>query len=603
MTPMTSPATDAATGEPFALEASRPSDERVVAGRYRLIEPLGRGGMGRVFRGLDELLDRPVAIKLIYDDAVSDRDLQRACAVEARAAARVNHPGVVRMLDSGFDDGHCFVVMELAEGKSLAEMLRERGALSVERALGLAAQVADALEEAHHQGVIHCDVKPGNLVVDHRERVRLVDFGIARVLTSSSGLTDQDIHGSAKYVAPEQVEGGAIDARTDLYSLGVVLFEMLTGAPPFVGDNLASVLAQRLIADPPSVRKAHPSIPAAIDTIVRRAMARDPDRRYQTAGELRDALRAAYEALLGTSRLPLFEGGTGAPRRPARSIGAAHAIEGATRAFGSMRQAGGRAATAVPSLAGRVKTMLPPPSLPSQVKRPSLAAAVGLVALLGLLVGIAAAQCGTVGVDTESALAAPAVDTADRNTARPPLLDSAHAPMFVHAQAPSATAATVLPTPAPAETELPAADPAESAPPPAAEAQPVAPPAAVVAPAPSLRAFTAAPPASAPPVEAAPETVAEPSDEQADADNPQPSGSDGRNRETLSQGRGNDKEPDEKKSDDRPHAAPAAKPQAPPRVEMKQTAPAPQKPAPQPKDNGGNKSNGGGNNGKGNNKH
>src|SRR4051812_42821882 len=201
------------------------SSERMVAGRFRLIEPLGRGGMGRVYRSHDELLDRPVAVKLIYDDAVSDRDHRRSCAVEARAAARVSHPGVVRILDSGFDDGHCYVVMELAEGKTLGQILGERGALPIVRALDLAAQVADALEEAHRQGVVHCDVKPGNLIVDDLGRVRLVDFGIARVSNSSTGLNEQDIHGSAKYVAPEQVEGAAIDGRTDLYALGVVLFE------------------------------------------------------------------------------------------------------------------------------------------------------------------------------------------------------------------------------------------------------------------------------------------------------------------------------------------------------------------------------------------
>src|SRR3954447_7515997 len=267
--------------------------DRVVAGRYRLIEPLGRGGMGRVYRAHDDLLDRPVAVKLIYDDAVSDRDLRRACAVEARAAARLSHPGVVRILDSGFDDGHCFVVMELAEGQTLSQLIRESGWLPVERALGLAAQIADALEEAHRQGVVHCDVKPGNLIVDRYERIRLVDFGIARVSNSSTGLSDQDIHGSAKYVAPEQVEGGKIDARTDLYALGVVLFEMLTGRPPFTGGNLASILAQRLVADPPSVQLLRPAVPADVDAIVRRAMAREPDQRYQTAGDLRDALRAA----------------------------------------------------------------------------------------------------------------------------------------------------------------------------------------------------------------------------------------------------------------------------------------------------------------------
>src|SRR4051812_3241669 len=294
------------------------ASQRLVMGRYRLIEPLGRGGMGRVYRAHDDLLDRPVAVKLIYDDAVSDRDLGRACAVEARAAARLSHPGVVRILDSGFDDGHCFVVMELAEGQTLSQIIRESGWLPVERALGLAAQVADALEEAHRRGVVHCDVKPGNLIVDRFERVRLVDFGIARVSNSSTGLTEQDIHGSAKYAAPEQVEGGEIDARTDLYALGVVLFEMLTGRPPFSGDTLASTLAQRLVADPPSPRSLQPTIPAEVDRIVRRAMAREPDQRYRSAGELSEALGAARAALRSTERLPRGQTVAGASRRDSR---------------------------------------------------------------------------------------------------------------------------------------------------------------------------------------------------------------------------------------------------------------------------------------------
>jgi serine/threonine-protein kinase len=416
----------------------------IVAGRYRLIEPLGRGGMGRVYLGHDELLDRPIAVKLIYDDAVSIRDQRQACAVEARAAARVSHPGVVRILDSGFDDGHCFVVMELAEGKTLAEILRERGALPIARALGIAAQVTDALEAAHLQGVVHCDVKPGNLIVDSFGRVRLVDFGIARVASSSTGLSDQDIHGSAKYVAPEQVEGTDIDGRTDLYALGVVLFEMLAGQPPFEGGNLASILAQRLVTDPPSVQALRPAVPDEVERIVRRAMARDPARRFQAAGDLRDALRTARAAQQDTERA--FRAGTDLDWT------APDGRRGAVTRSGP----------------------LPHPS-PAMLRRwPSLPSAVGILALLGLIAGMAVAQCGMAGVSTdaasESVLAAAPTDTAGQAPV---------APAAVQAEPPVAAVPppTLIPAPTVA-TSQPAAPPPTGTPlavPEAAPANPTGP--------------------------------------------------------------------------------------------------------------------------------
>ena len=272
--------------------------QRLVAGRFRLIEQLGRGGMGRVYRAHDEVLDRPVAVKLIYDDAVRDRDLRHACALEARAAARLNHPGIVRILDSGFDDGHCYVVMSLVEGRTLTEVLREDGPLPIDRALDLAIQIADALAAAHREGVIHCDVKPGNLLVDANWRVRLVDFGIARVTSSTTGLTGELLQGSAKYVAPEQVEGAAVDGRTDLYALGTVLYEMLAGQTPFGGGTIASILARRLVNDPPSVREINPAVPPSgrRRSSSRRSLA-TPTSASRPLAELRDALMAIRQAL------------------------------------------------------------------------------------------------------------------------------------------------------------------------------------------------------------------------------------------------------------------------------------------------------------------
>jgi serine/threonine-protein kinase len=377
---------------------------RLIAGRFRLIEPLGRGGMGRVYRAHDELLKRPVAVKLIYDDVICDRDVQRECAREARAAARLNHPGIVRILDSGFDDGHCYVVMSLAQGPTLTELLREEGALPVDRALDIAIQVADALSAAHQEGVIHCDVKPGNLLIDSSGWVRLVDFGIARVTSSTTGLDGQTLQGSAEYVAPEQVEGASVDGRTDLYALGTVLYEMLTGRTPFGGGTIASILARRLVVDPPRLRDINPAIPPKVEQVVLRALARDPVCRIQSAAELRDALIAVREALpafparrrAGRATIPRLRWTT----RPRRlSSGAALGVSSLAR---WARRLGEATAALVPAAPTRPRLLTPR-------GRPTLASGFGLAVLVGLLLGVAAARCGVAGVAAESGLASPSV--------------------------------------------------------------------------------------------------------------------------------------------------------------------------------------------------
>jgi serine/threonine-protein kinase len=592
---------DASDQQPADGAASGAFSTHVVAGRYRLIEPLGRGGMGRVYRGHDDLLDRPVAVKLIYDDAVSPRDQRRACAVEARAAARVTHPGVVRILDSGFDDGHCFVVMELAEGQTLAAIIHERGPLPLGRALGIAAQVADALDEAHRQGVIHCDVKPGNLIVDPYGRVRLVDFGIARVSSSSTGLTDQDMHGSARYVAPEQVEGGDIDGRTDVYALGVVLFEMLAGRAPFTGGNLAAVLAQRLVADPPSVQAVRPAIPAGIDALVRRAMAREPDDRFQTAGALRDALRHALMGLGDTdpaSEPEVALSQTAPVVRPEHGARASHPQSAPVAPLGErLGQAGARLKSSArarfdrigaPGIhpAGTGRTRIP--TFP--VRWPTLPSAVGILALLGLLAGMAAAQCGMAGVSTDDALAlrsdvAPVEALAAPATAlseppAPPIV----APTLIP---PPATSAPVIQPTEPPPTEAPTVataatpPPAPTAAPPAPTAAPPAEPPRVAAPAeqpaaPPLQ--TLAGPAPAP----APAQAEDVADDDADADAPEDSAPTADRASAHSQGKPHDKKP----AQPLPAAQPAAKPAPPapavPASALPAPAPAPKPPAPPP---------------------
>ncbi len=256
-----------------------------LAGRYVLGEPLGRGGMGRVFRAHDALLDRDVAVKLVEDAAAT---------IEARAAAGVSHSRVVRI----FDVGSGFIVMELVEGPSLREVLREQGRLRPARAARLAAQVADALEAIHRHGLVHCDVKPGNILITPSGIPKLTDFGVAQAAAGPHpDVADGAVWASAAYLSPEQARGESVDARTDVYALGVVLYEMIVGRQPFSGDSPASVAAQRLVAEPPPPRRIDPSIPMALSGVVMRALARDAAHRFATAADLRDALCSA----LGTA--------------------------------------------------------------------------------------------------------------------------------------------------------------------------------------------------------------------------------------------------------------------------------------------------------------
>ena len=276
---------DGEHGEATIAPLVRPGRLRIVAGRYVLGEPVGRGGMGRVYRAHDRLLDRDVALKLLYADAVHDRELGRACATEARAAGRLAHDGVARVFDAGIDDGCLFIVMELVRGETLASRLVDGARPRMRDAVGLVAQVADALDHAHACGVVHCDVKPANILVTPEGRTKLVDFGIAHAATVTGTLSLGELRGSAPYISPEQVRGGPVDGRSDLYALGAVLFELLTGHPPFDGANVAAVMACRLVNDPPSPRALNPAVPSALDRIVRKALAREPAQRYQAAAD------------------------------------------------------------------------------------------------------------------------------------------------------------------------------------------------------------------------------------------------------------------------------------------------------------------------------
>jgi serine/threonine-protein kinase len=265
----------------------------VLAGRYRLEDLLASGGMAQVWQGTDEVLRRQVAVKLLHTHLAADATFVARFRQEAVAAARLAHPGIVAIYDTCSEDGLEAIVMELVQGRTLRQRLDDPDLIDPWQAAGLAAQVADALDAAHGAGLVHRDIKPANVLLSGDGRVKVADFGIAKAVADADLTQPGLMIGTAKYLAPEQVKGEPIDARTDLYSLGVVLYEMLCGRPPFQGDTDAATALMRLQKDPLRPRQVRPGVPRALEDIVVKALAREPDERYQSATELRAALLAA----------------------------------------------------------------------------------------------------------------------------------------------------------------------------------------------------------------------------------------------------------------------------------------------------------------------
>lgn len=274
----------------------RTGEPLLFGGRYVAEEELARGGMGIVYAGRDRVLERPIAIKVL--DPEPGAAPQRAFLREARAAAALKHPNIVDVYDAGVEGDTPYIVMEYVPGESLREVIAREAPVEPLRAATLAARIADALDYAHRRGVVHCDIKPGNILLPAEDVPKIVDFGIARTAGTTATLTEQVV-GTAAYIAPEQVQGERPDGRADVYSLAAVLYEMLTGAPPFADRNLAVLAAQRLTQDPIPPHERVPSVPAALSYVVMRGLARDRDDRYTSAAEFAAALRDVVD---GTTR-------------------------------------------------------------------------------------------------------------------------------------------------------------------------------------------------------------------------------------------------------------------------------------------------------------
>ncbi|MGN6797490.1 MAG: protein kinase domain-containing protein [Gaiellaceae bacterium] len=267
----------------------------VLADRYELEELVGTGGMSSVFRAHDRLLDRKVALKILHQQYSGDVDYVERFKHEARSVAALSHPNIVTVIDRGEHAERQFIVFEYVEGENLKRLIERRGPAPVANALELAIQIARGLAFAHQQGLIHRDVKPQNVLLNGDGRAKVTDFGIARSLNVQHGMTQTGtVLGTSDYIAPEQAQGQRVDEHSDVYSLGVVLYELLTSEVPFPGENFVAVAMRHINEEPPSVRDKRPDVSPRLDAAVQRAMAKRPDDRFPTM----DAFCAELEACL-----------------------------------------------------------------------------------------------------------------------------------------------------------------------------------------------------------------------------------------------------------------------------------------------------------------
>ena len=292
----------------------------LLDGRYKVGAVIARGGMSTVYRGTDARLDRPVAIKVMSQQYTADPSFLTRFEREARIAAGLGHPGVVAVYDYGRDGDYVFLVMELVDGGTLRDVLREYGALSVPVTLSILEPLLAALGTAHAAGLVHRDIKPENILISAKREVKIADFGLVRAVGSHTAATGDVILGTVAYLSPEQVATGAADTRSDVYAAGIVVWEMLTGRPPYSGDNAMSVAYQHVHSDVPPVSVGAPGVPEALEDLVLAATRRDPLARPRDAAAFLSAV-VGVRARLGLRRVPIpvpHRDPTGAgSRRPA----------------------------------------------------------------------------------------------------------------------------------------------------------------------------------------------------------------------------------------------------------------------------------------------
>src|SRR6185295_3041497 len=286
--------------------------ERVLL-HYRILGKIGEGGMGRVYKAEDTKLGRHVALKLLSPESNEDLTAKRRLLAEAQAASVLNHPNIVTIHAIEQADGLDFIVMEFVEGETLTSHLALNGALSLSSLLDIGIQIADALQAAHASGIIHRDIKPGNILITSKGAIKVTDFGLAKLVRLSTDEIDREaltlaanltgpgiVLGTAAYMSPEQTRGESLDVRSEIFSLGTVLYEAATRTRPFTGPSMLSIMHAIAATEPPPPSRLRPELPREFDVIIERALAKNRDSRYSSAAEIGDALRNLRASLSGT---------------------------------------------------------------------------------------------------------------------------------------------------------------------------------------------------------------------------------------------------------------------------------------------------------------
>jgi eukaryotic-like serine/threonine-protein kinase len=271
--------------------------EELIGGRYELEKHVGSGGMSKVYRAHDRLLERTVALKILHEHYSQDDEYVERFRREARAVAQIAHPNVVTVIDRGEHEGRQFIVFEYVDGENLKQLVEREGSLPIRQVIHLGLQVASALASAHERGVVHRDVKPQNVLLSEDGLPKVTDFGIARSADVESVTLTGTVMGTSEYLSPEQARGEAVDVRSDVYSLGAILYELCTGRVPYPGENPVSVAMRHLHEPVPSVRERRRDVPRRLEAAIRRALAKDPEERFASMGELIAELEACLRAL------------------------------------------------------------------------------------------------------------------------------------------------------------------------------------------------------------------------------------------------------------------------------------------------------------------
>ena len=258
--------------------------------RYEIIQTIGEGGMANVYLAHDIILDRNVAIKVLRGDLAGDEKFVRRFQREALAASSLSHPNIVEMYDVGEDNGTYYIVMEYIEGKTLKQLIKKRGALTLSECIDIMLQLTDGVDHAHASYIIHRDLKPQNIMIQDNGEIKITDFGIAMALNNTQLTQTNSVMGSVHYLPPEQASGKGATVKSDIYSMGIMLFELLTGTLPFKGENAVEIAFKQIKDDIPSVRDINQSIPQSVENIVLKATAKNPKNRYSSAKEMHDDL-------------------------------------------------------------------------------------------------------------------------------------------------------------------------------------------------------------------------------------------------------------------------------------------------------------------------